>query len=249
MIILIVGDTHGQLADINRYYRLLKQLDLTPQFCLQAGDFGFEPLHTQLPHYLSGEIKFPLPVYAIHGNHDHPTITDDFMSGKSKIANLYVFKHKGEIIELDHDAETVRVFGVGGAPCVDTPVYRYPFDPSEYNDAHDLWLKKGCPPIDILLTHEAPTGTGPIGEWRWGNPEMCGIPQLRRLWETVKPKWQIGGHYHKYNVHHENGLNHMILPLSWDGALVLNTNGGDWQMNLVTFSVLERLIEQQLRKE
>jgi Icc-related predicted phosphoesterase len=245
MIILIVGDTHGQVECINRYYRLLNTLGLTPNFCLQAGDFGFEPKNTQWPYYVSGELKLPCPTYIIHGNHDHPTITDEVMYGKVKVTDAHVFKWKGEIIELTHDNESINVFGVGGAPCVDVPAYRYPFHPSEFNDAHEIWLKAGAPRIDILLTHEAPTGTGAIGEVRWGNPLTCGIPQLRKLWETIRPKWQIGGHYHKYHVYHEDDLNHMILPLSWDGAMVINTNGGDWQMQLVTFQALEQLIKKQ----
>lgn len=238
MNILLVGDTHGMIAVINRYCRMLDQLGTPVDYVLQAGDFGYFE-DTEWPEFVTGVFKFEKPTYVIHGNHEDPRYADLVMDKLIEIPNFYAFARGGEIVELRKDEEVVRIFGVGGAPCVDNPRIRYPFFRAEFDEAVYVWNKAGNPPIDILLTHEAPTGTGKIGDSYWGNPWGCGIPELRTLWETVRPKWQVNGHYHKKHVHQEDGLNHMILDVAEEAVVLLDT--ATWKFTDLTFSALTRM--------
>jgi Icc-related predicted phosphoesterase len=61
--------------------------------------------------------------------------------------------------------------------------------------------------FDILVTHDAPTGTGlRTGSGVLLDPESMtednvggpGVPYIRELIETVEPRYQFGGHWHQF---------------------------------------------------
>jgi Icc-related predicted phosphoesterase len=233
MRILIVGDTHGEITYINRYYRALKQ---------SGCDFvGFE----------KGVFKFPCPVYVIHGNHED-TVADDYLSGKKQIPNMYVFPRYGEIVDVQVGDESITLFGVGGAKNAPGDLsWSYPFDEKiEFMKARELWIKRGSPKVDLLLTHEAPTGTGSIGDpWRHKDGKghlTCGDAGLRVLWADVQPKWQINGHYHRHHTYSEGGLSHKILPAAPGGATLLDTS--DWRFQDFTLDSLNRIADSMRKR-
>ncbi len=233
MHLLLVTDTHlKQLDRVNKFRkRLMRDFGITPEAALHGGDFGFW-FEWPWKSYTQKTSKFDLPVYAIHGNHEDP---DAVRSARANaIENLRIFEPGGEIIEIwnEEKTELCRVLGVGGAPCVDDPIVYYPFKAEDYLDAIKLWEKAGKPQIDVLLTHEVPKNVGPIGESFFGDPWQAGIPELRTLWETVRPRLLIAGHYHKIHVWEEQGLKLYALPMAAQGGAVLDTT--DWRVHYFT---------------
>lgn len=245
MLILIVGDTHGNITMMNRWYRTMKAAGIVPDFMIQVGDFGFwgKGSGVDWPGYEKGVFKFPCPTYVVHGNHEDPKVANPYMNQKKKVDNLYVFPRYGEIVTLTKDEEEVTLFGVGGAENApwDNPSIYYPVEPKvEFLKAKAMWEKKGKPKVDLLVTHDAPTGTGYIGNANCGpNPMGCGDAGLRDLWVSVRPRFQIGGHYHRNHLYEEDGLKHVILHCAEVSAGLLDTS--TWKLEIVTMNTLERL--------
>lgn len=246
MKILIVGDTHGQQAWVSRYYRSLSRIGIVPDIALQLGDWGFFPKGCDWPKFVSGEYKFPLPTYIVHGNHEDIKEATPYITGKSKIDNLYVFPRYGDIVDVKINDEIITIFGVGGANnAPGDNSLSYPFETKiEYMKAHALWEKRGKPKIDLLITHEAPSGVGVPGDpWRHTDGKShldCGDAGLRYLFKTVAPVIaQLNGHYHRQHRYEEDGLVHMTLPTAPQGAVLLDTLDGTF--NYFTSESLDRI--------
>ncbi len=231
MHLLLISDTHlKQIDRINKFKkRLVRDFEIHPVAALHGGDFGFWQEWPWLS-YIRGTSKLELPVYAVHGNHEDPEMVQ--ASIVRPVPNLKIFRPGGEICTIEHCGETCTVLGVGGAPCVDDPLVFYPFKATDYLSAVEVWKSAGCPQIDVLLTHEVPKHIGPIGEAFFGNPLEAGIPELRTLWETVRPRLLIAGHYHKIHIWEENGLKLYTLPQAAQGGALLDTT--DWRVHYFT---------------
>jgi Icc-related predicted phosphoesterase len=239
MRILLLGDIHGEIGVVNRYVALFNKANLPLDCVLQLGDFGMFKFCPEWVEFRDGKRKFAIPAYITYGNHEDPDEVEPVIDGKTVIENLHVFKRGGEIFELKKGDETIRLLSVGGAPCVDRPRIKMPYTPHDYVEAQERWEKAGKPPIDLLLTHEAPTGTGKIGLEQFGNPYKCGIEELRTLWKTVRPRVQVNGHYHIHHNYEEDGLHHLILDVGQEHAVVLDTE--TWTFTSVTFKTLTKL--------
>lgn len=80
--------------------------------------------------------------------------------------------------------------------------------------------------MDLLITHEAPTGCGALGERRYGSPWRSGSPGIRVVWERVNPSLMICGHYHQELTYTERNRTVRVLPLAQEGAAVWDTMTG-----------------------
>jgi hypothetical protein len=223
----LLADTHAELELVNRHVRFLKlRHGVEVEGILHAGDFGF---WDQGPWraFARGAYQFLKPMVVVHGNHEDPRVCARVQGRDTTehgVTNLYLAK-SGEFV----DFAGLVILCVGGAKCVDNPAVRYPFSPDEYTAALESWRAGGSPAIDILLTHEAPSGTGMVGDpfisAKFGlNPFEVGEPLLRELWEAVKPKLHVCGHHHKLHRYTSpDGLQHLTLPVARDGGFVLDT--------------------------
>jgi Icc-related predicted phosphoesterase len=93
----------------------------------------------------------------------------------------------------------------------------------ETRAAMERWEAAGEPAVDLLITHEAPTGCGALGEWRYGSPWRSGSPGIRQLWERVDPQLMVCGHYHQELAHTEGNRTLRVLPLAGEGAAIYDT--------------------------
>ena len=239
MFILAIGDTHTDLHSINVAIDAMeKRFDITPDLVLQVGDFGFYKDYGGWKAALKGLFKFRLPTIVVHGNHENEASARAAMGEfGSLVPNFKCLKEGGEYYEFTKNGETVRIFGVGGAECVDSPPRNeyFAFNLNDYTEAFSRWqdISKPPPAIDILMTHECPKGVGMKGNPRiaamFGLPPNmeCGDISLTRLWHAMRPRLQINGHHHRLHEYvSPAGLRHLTLPVSQVGFAVINTS--DW---------------------
>ncbi|KAK6205154.1 uncharacterized protein RJT21DRAFT_117623 [Scheffersomyces amazonensis] len=73
-------------------------------------------LISQLPLYLTGEFKFPCPVYTIFGPLDDPKIINKFHTQEYKIPNLYLIDHlhNYEVQTPLPNQPNIKLYGIGG---------------------------------------------------------------------------------------------------------------------------------------
>lgn len=224
--ILLAGDTHENINAINRIIKKLALQGVEVNAVIQVGDFGFWAEGGEWKGFLKGVFKFRKPTYVVHGNHDDPACVEPMM-GRTPQKNIHNFRmfYPGEILEICG----LKVMGVGGAKTVDEHKIFHPFDPQIYKDVLERWWWAEEPRIDLLVTHEAPAGTGMLGDIYMSqkynlNILDVGEPLLTELWEYVRPAWQINGHHHKIHEYTSpSGLKHLTLPCIEDGYGLLDT--------------------------
>ncbi len=76
---------------------------------------------SQLPHYLSGDKAFSVPVYAVWGNHEDHAVVERFHTGHYQVGNLHVL-HERQTFDLGR----FHIYGVGGNVLVSTKLFQQP---------------------------------------------------------------------------------------------------------------------------
>lgn len=161
MKVLLVSDTHGELAGLNELARSVEA-----DAIVHAGDFGFYdeesvtrlsdreirlrithsrlsqkeiqrllscppvdwrafvrdqlPL-SDLPKFLSGEMQFDVPVYAVWGNHEDHEVVQSFVEGRYSLERLHLIHP-----QASWHIGNLHVFGVGGNFLVDRRLFADP---------------------------------------------------------------------------------------------------------------------------
>jgi Icc-related predicted phosphoesterase len=230
MRIALLGDLHGAISLVSRTVGVLEQrFDFVPDAIVQVGDWGFSADWGEWPHILAGEMALPeMPIFVVHGNHEGREETLAAMAGIPAVPQLHVFPTGSAIWPLTVRDETVTLLGCGGAYDAPgtTPSEGIPFSERDPEVALERWIAAGEPPIDLLITHEAPTGCGELGEWRYGSPWKTGSPGIRTLWERVNPPLIVCGNYHREHIRREGSRTLRVLPLAQDGAAIWDTCTG-----------------------
>jgi hypothetical protein len=227
MRVALLGDLHGALSLVSRTVDVLeRRFDFVPDAIVQVGDWGFFADMGEWPQVLAGAVSLPnLPTYVIHGNHEGREETLAAIAGVPTVPQLHVFPPAGAIWPLTIGAETVTLLGCGGA--YDAPGTTLsagiPFSERDPELALARWRMAGEPRVDLLITHEAPTGCGELGEWRYGSPWKTGSPGIRTLWERVNPPLMVCGHYHQAHRRREGGRTLHVLPMAREGAAIWDT--------------------------
>lgn len=226
MRILLLGDLHGTMELVGATVDVLRaRFDFAPEAIVQVGDWGFFAEWGDWPRVLRGEILLPpIPTYVVHGNHEGRAETLAAVAGIPQLPQLHVFALGGAVWTIG-GSDPVRLLGCGGAydAPTTTPSDGIPFSERDPEMALVRWMAAGEPPIDLLVTHEAPTGCGDLGEWRYGSPWRTGSPGIRALWERVAPPLMVCGHYHRELTRREGGRTLRVLPLASDGAAIWDT--------------------------
>lgn len=230
MRIALLGDLHGAISFVGRTVDVLeRRFDFVPDAIVQVGDWGFFADVGEWPRVLAGAIALPaIPTYVVHGNHEGREEALAAIAGIPTLPHLHVFPPGGAIWPLSVGTETVMLLGCGGAYDAPgtTPSDGIPFSERDPGIALERWIAAGDPSIDLLITHEAPTGCGELGEWRYGSPWKTGSPGIRTLWERVNPPLMVCGHYHTEHVRREGNRTLRVLPMAQDGAAIWDTTTG-----------------------
>jgi len=234
MNLLVIGDLHGRIDYIERYYaRLTDNFALAVPAVVQVGDFGFYERSGGFAAYRAGREQLPVPTYAVHGNHDDPEITRTLAASEVAVPNLHVFPVGGGFVTLTHGNESVTLMGVGGAYTVPQTWHAQmsSFSEREPEAALVRWDEAGQPAVDILITHETPSQLGrPLGDPQYGNPYRVGSDGIRAFWQTVRPRLLVCGHYHTLLQKVDDGLSVTVLPEAAQGALVWDSATGQQTM-------------------
>jgi Icc-related predicted phosphoesterase len=226
MRILLVGDLHGQISVIGRIVATLdRRFGFAPEMIVQVGDWGFFAHEGEWARVLRGEISLPIPIYVVHGNHDGYAETMAAAAGIASLPQLHVFPPGGDCWTVDVGGEQLSLLGLGGAydAPTTTPSDGIPFTERDPAIAVARWEAAGAPAIDLLITHEAPTGCGALGEQRYGSPWRSGSLGIRRLWERINPALMVCGHYHQELARTEGDRTLRVLPLASEGAAIYDT--------------------------
>ncbi|HEY7907515.1 MAG TPA: metallophosphoesterase [Thermomicrobiales bacterium] len=227
MRVLLIGDLHGEISAIGRIVATLeRRFDFAPDLLVQVGDWGFFADMGEWSRVLRGEIALPqIPAYVVHGNHDGYAETMAAMAGIASLPQLHVFPPGGDCWIAEVGSEPIALLGLGGAydAPTTTPSNGIPFSERDPAIALERWEAAGEPAIDLLITHEAPTGCGALGERRYRSPWRSGSPGIRQLWERVNPPLVVCGHYHQELTHIEGSRTLRVLSLAGEGAAIYDT--------------------------
>jgi len=231
--VLLVGDTHGDLA----WWRHLIQLadEHQCQGIFQLGDFGIWP-GAEGRRYLdaveSSLDAAGLTGWFVDGNHDDfdqllalPVGPDGWRPVRPHLFHAprgHRWSWQG-----------VRFLAMGGAGSVDV-AKRIPgrtWWPQEAITDEDVSRVVAGGPVRVMLTHDAPTRARPVplGETHWELegvlPEVldyCAASQarLQSVVDATKPELLVHGHWHLFR---DDRLKHG--PGNWYRVIGLNCNG------------------------
>ncbi len=217
MRVLILGDTHGEIFKL--YDVIVKaRAELRIGAVIQAGDFGFFP--EIISQAKRAKLFFPVPVYAIDGNHENHKwlalqIRNESVQKWQKEMNL-IYMPRSSILTLDNS----KIGLLGGALHVDrhqtfdSETATSNFIQKEQRERATELFNQERPPL--IITHSCPTGIG-IGlrgspafssgiaahiiaaGFDPGDQADCGDMELTHLWKSLNysPSAWAFGHFHR----------------------------------------------------
>lgn len=242
--VALVGDLHGNTVAARRAVERASYGQA--QLMVQLGDWGLWPgregekfvrdVDRQLGHY-------GLAMAWLSGNHDDydqlGAIGIDPVTGLQRITDRIWHLPRGyRWTWNDH-----TWLALGGAVSVDRKWRREGVDwwPGEVLSEADVQRAIEGGPVDVLLTHDCPTGVEVPGltpnEWPADAVADSGAHRdvLRRVVDAVRPRRLIHGHYH---VRHSADLDLAWAPDRPDWTGVCRVEGlahdqGPWQDNMM----------------
>lgn len=217
MRVLIVGDVHGRHRELQAALRRA-QTDYRIAAAIQVGDFGFTRAWFQQAG--RDQLRFPVPVHAIDGNHeDHAWLGRAVGLGQARAwqeeFNLF-YQARPSVAQLG----STKVGFLGGALHVDRPqrhdgpagLPNY-ITRSQRESAVALFNRERP---ELIVTHSCPAGIGiglhsPIEHapgiqshvkaagFDPGPQDDCGEVELTRLWRELahRPQCWVFGHFHR----------------------------------------------------
>lgn len=209
----LVGDTHGNLKWM--LYCIDKMEREGIQTVVQVGDFGIWP-GSRAEHQMdvfSAHLKKANQVwYVVPGNHDDYDQIDALMPSRFSSGDpLGYFRENIILIPRGFrwSWDNTSFVALGGAPSVDRAVrvkHKWGWWPQEAITREDIDMTVAGGYADVMITHDAPFGSGQIAKHIKGNPFGFAAEDLDYAAEGrinlteavlgVKPKILIHGHYH-----------------------------------------------------
>lgn len=222
MIFGVVADVHGNFTALAR--TLARHPEIA--FWLCVGDLA------------SSAGAYPesvAPLYWIKGNNEAFDRVDAFRDGSDAIANLHYIPN-GRRVQVG----PITVAGVGGtfAPTwYETPARDLPRrlrdDKRRHFVREEVEACKALGPVDVLLTHEAPTpfwvtlpsSTAPDKKWR----RNVGKVPLAELADALQPKLHCFGHHHVHAAFERNGVPTVCVDRVNRGYLLVDAVTFAWE--------------------
>lgn len=194
--IIIVGDIHGRVEELNRLIQLAE-----PDIILQVGDFGFWP-DVKLKNLNLEKTK----IYWCDGNHEHHDILQPMVNENRdpvEIVPNCFYMPRGSVKEFNGK----NIMFLGGADSIDK-AWRKPhiswFEQELLTEEDYNFFRQKKEKIDIIISHTAPNYF-PV-ERKLGSPKDEGNrihkkedptrDILDKAYDLFKPsKWYFG-HWH-----------------------------------------------------
>ncbi|MFC4543103.1 metallophosphoesterase [Halosolutus amylolyticus] len=196
---LVLGDAHASDPDrceaLLAYYRRLD-----PDCALQVGD---------LEYY-----RLPAPTWFVAGNNEDFDVIDTLRAGDEPdgTRNAHLLASTAATID------GLRVAGLSGnyAPTkYDEPRAALSGDRRRHFTHEDVDRAASLSDVDVLLTHEAPTGL----LWYGYDP---GCEHVSDLLETLSPELCLVGHHHQHREATIAGVRVVSLAPAWEGYYTLD---------------------------
>lgn len=234
--IIVFGDWHGNTQFALKALRF-SYVDDFADIYLHTGDFGIWPetISKKSNSYISlleKELKSQdRELWFIDGNHENFEILDNLEKDSRGlgIVSPHIYHiprgHRWEWNET-------TFLGLGGAVSIDRDLRRNFIDyfPAEEIREQDVKLALNGGPVDILLTHEAPTEAKPVPYKDFGGSINRDVRRstnaILELIQGLTPRLNIHGHYHidkvtAIDIKGADGKEHdcKVIALSNDAAL------------------------------
>jgi Icc-related predicted phosphoesterase len=200
MGIVFLGDLHGEFRIFdNILSKILEPTDVV----IQVGDFGIYPD----TDWKTATRNMKCPVFFIDGNHENFDIINKFDQNRiSEVAPQLYYVPRGTVADI----QGRRIGFMGGAPSIDKHwrTARLDWFPEEVitlENVDKLISNVGDVPLDILVTHAAPTyinlahfGKLDLDEWRlpYGWVDECSN-KVEFLNTVLNPTLHVCGHMHR----------------------------------------------------
>lgn len=209
---LVAGDVHGSPAHLQHAATHALRNGITT--IIQVGDFWLydhEHIRIKVDRMLGNAAKQrgldpeALRVYFCDGNHENFNILDPHATAPVHLSRNVTYMPRGTTIELDGH----KVGFLGGAASIDRDwrTEGVSWWPEERMSNADIDRALDMGPLDVLVTHEAPTPVfdnlrryyrHAAGKTSDGHAEREAV---QAVMEATQPDWLVHGHHHSWGSH------------------------------------------------
>lgn len=214
--ILLVSDVHAHYHVIEAQLAHARDEVGSPvERVLVLGDFGlFDPnLHD---YFRRDGRSFSAPVDFIEGNHE------DFRAFDRLVRNY------ADVVTHLPRCSTRSMGGrnwlcVGGARYMDAWSTPPGCEIKDEDIARCLEHAPGS--IDVVISHDCPTGIGVNNGEGLGHLGPPGVEGLAQVARHLRPQLWFFGHHHRWHRCERDGTRYLGLPQSWQGYALLDETG------------------------
>ncbi|MCP4050714.1 MAG: hypothetical protein GY730_08420 [bacterium] len=212
-MIMIISDVHCRYSVVNRQIEHARRISNSKiSAVVVTGDLGLFAYNLR-KFFIKENKRFKVPLFFVEGNHEDFDRIDDLIEDYGE---YFTYLPRGTV----HNIDGFGILSLGGASYMDillTP------EASEIKDEDiDRSLKNNKDTVDIIITHDCPSG---IGVPKTKGMEYYGETGFMRSSELVdkfKPRFWFFGHHHKWFEHHINNTGFYGLAECWRGYYLLD---------------------------
>ena len=214
-MILITCDTHCYYDTVNQQLAYAENvLGLRISCIIHLGDFGIYKSHLH-DYFIKKGRRFMRPLYFIDGNHEDfealPRLTKKYQA-------FFTYLPRGTV----HSIEGYRFLALGGAAYMDSMLTE---EGAIITDQQiNTCLAVDRTQVDIVLTHDCPTGIGVPSTPGLDHFGATGFPRSQELAAHFKPKLWLFGHHHKWFSYTDSHTAYYGFEGAWKGFGLLDEN-------------------------